>query len=97
MAADDAGADAGRRRPRARTVLVGVCGGIAIYKTVELVRSLVKEGFAPTVVTTDAAKRFVMPLTFAAVSQGPVLDDEHVVAAERRLVPAHRRRPAGAM
>lgn len=63
--------------PDERSVLVGVCGGIAIYKAVELVRSLVKEGFAPTVVTTDAAKRFVMPLTFAAVSQGPVLDDEN--------------------
>jgi phosphopantothenoylcysteine decarboxylase/phosphopantothenate--cysteine ligase len=61
--------------PASRSVLVGVCGGIAIYKAVELVRALVREGFAPMVVTTEAAKRFVMPLTFAAVSQGPVLDD----------------------
>ncbi len=59
-----------------RGVLVGVTGGIAVYKAVELVRSLVKEGFAPDVILTDAAKRFVMPLTFAAVSQRPVLDDE---------------------
>ena len=83
--------------PEARTVLVGVCGGIAVYKAVELVRSLVKEGFTPTVLTTDAAKRFVMPLTFAAVSQGPVLDDEtswqasggwfnHIEAARRARV-----------
>ena len=59
-----------------RTVLVGVTGGIAIYKAVELVRGLVKDGFQPLVVTTEAAQRFVMPLTFAAVSQAPVLDDE---------------------
>jgi phosphopantothenoylcysteine decarboxylase/phosphopantothenate--cysteine ligase len=72
-------ADAGR--PHAphgdeRTVLVGVSGGIAIYKAVELVRVLAREGFAPLVVETDAARRFVMPLTFAAVSQTAVLDDD---------------------
>ena len=58
-----------------RTVLVGVTGGIAIYKAVELVRGLVKDGLQPLVVSTEAAQRFVMPLTFAAVSQAPVLDD----------------------
>ena len=58
-----------------RSVLVGVTGGIAIYKAVELVRGLAKDGFEPFVVTTEAAQRFVMPLTFAAVSQAPVLDD----------------------
>ena len=51
----------------ARTVLVGVTGGIAVYKAVELVRGLVKDGFQPLVVSTPAAQRFVMPLTFAAV------------------------------
>jgi phosphopantothenoylcysteine decarboxylase/phosphopantothenate--cysteine ligase len=59
-----------------RRVLVGVCGGIAIYKSVELVRGLVTEGFLPTVLVTEAAKRFVMPLTFAAVSRAAVLEDE---------------------
>jgi phosphopantothenoylcysteine decarboxylase/phosphopantothenate--cysteine ligase len=58
-----------------RNVLVGVTGGIAVYKAVELVRRLVKEGYSVTVVATEAAERFVMPLTFAAVSQQPVLDD----------------------
>ncbi len=63
-------------KPDERGVLVGVCGGIAIYKAVELVRMLAKEGFAPLVVETEAARRFVMPLTFAAVSQTHVLDDD---------------------
>lgn len=58
-----------------QTVLVGVTGGIAAYKTVELVRALVKDGLRPHVVMTSAAKRFVTPLTFAAVSQAPVLDE----------------------
>jgi len=63
------------RTSPARNVLVGVTGGIAVYKAVELVRLLVKEGYGVTVVATQAAERFVMPLTFAAVSQRPVLDD----------------------
>jgi phosphopantothenoylcysteine decarboxylase/phosphopantothenate--cysteine ligase len=73
---------------------VGVCGGIAIYKAVEVVRSLAKQGFSTTVVETEAARRFVLPLTFAAAAQAPVLDDdvawsasggwfEHIEAARR--------------
>ncbi len=62
--------------PPQRHVLVGVSGGIAIYKAVELVRLLAKEGFGPAVVATEASKRFIMPLTFAAVARAAVLDDE---------------------
>jgi phosphopantothenoylcysteine decarboxylase/phosphopantothenate--cysteine ligase len=57
-------------------VLVGVTGGIAAYKAVELVRGLARDELQPRVVMTAAAQRFVTPLTFAAVSQAPVLDDE---------------------
>ncbi len=64
------------------TVLVGVCGGIAIYKSVELVRGLFKDGLQPRVVMTQAAQRFVTPLTFAAVSQAPVIDDESAWRAD---------------
>lgn len=59
-----------------RRVLVGVTGGIAVYKAVELMRALVREGLTPIVVTTAAARRLVTPLTFAAVSGGAVLDDD---------------------
>ena len=76
-----------------RTVLVGVTGGIAIYKAVELVRGLVKDGLQPLVVTTEAAQRFVMPLTFAAVSQAPRARRRQRLAVERRLVPAYRGGP----
>jgi len=66
-----------------RSVLVGVSGGIAVYKAVELVRLLAKEGLAPRVVETPAARRFVMPLTFAAVAQTAVLDDETAWQGDR--------------
>ena len=76
----------------ARTVLVGVTGGIAIYKAVELVRGLVKDGYQPLVVTTEAAQRFVMPLTFAAVSQAAVLDDAERAATEVAAIIEERRK-----
>src|SRR6202044_3131186 len=49
-------------------VTVGVCGGVAAYKAVELVRLLQDAGLDPHVVMTRAAEEFVKPLTFAAIS-----------------------------
>jgi phosphopantothenoylcysteine decarboxylase / phosphopantothenate---cysteine ligase len=54
-------------------VTVGVCGGIAAYKSVELVRLLQDAGFDPHVVMTEAAEEFVTPLTFAAISGHKVI------------------------
>lgn len=51
-----------------RKITVAVCGGIAAYKAVELVRLLQDAGFDPHVVMTRAAEEFVRPLTFAAIS-----------------------------
>lgn len=51
-----------------RHVLLGVCGGIAAYKSVDLVRRLVDQGAEVRVVMTDSACKFVTPLTFQAVS-----------------------------
>ena len=49
-------------------VTIGVCGGIAAYKSVELVRLLQDAGYDPHVVMTKAAEEFVRPLTFEAIS-----------------------------
>jgi len=49
-------------------VTVGVCGGIAAYKAVEVVRQLQDAGFDPHVVMTRAAEEFIRPLTFAAIT-----------------------------
>jgi phosphopantothenoylcysteine decarboxylase/phosphopantothenate--cysteine ligase len=58
---------------RRTKVTVGVCGGIAAYKSVELVRLLQDAGYDPHVVMTKAAEEFVRPLTFAAISGHKVI------------------------
>lgn len=61
-------------------VFVGVTGGIAAYKTAMLVSRLAQAGAQVTVAMTDAATRFVTPLTFQALSARPVYTSqwEHV-------------------
>jgi phosphopantothenoylcysteine decarboxylase/phosphopantothenate--cysteine ligase len=58
-----------------RRVIVGVGGGIAAYKACELVRELGRAGAQVRVAMTEAAKQFVTPLTFQALSGHPVLTD----------------------
>lgn len=54
-------------------VLIGVTGGIAAYKAADIVSQLVKTDVDVRVVMSEAATRFVAPLTFAALSQQKVL------------------------
>jgi phosphopantothenoylcysteine decarboxylase/phosphopantothenate--cysteine ligase len=54
-------------------VLIGVTGGIAAYKTAEVVSQLVKADCDVRVVMSEAATRFVAPLTFAALTQQKVI------------------------
>ncbi len=56
-----------------RKVTVGVSGGIAAYKALDLVRALQQAGLDPHVVMTASAERFVTPLTFAAISGHKVI------------------------
>jgi phosphopantothenoylcysteine decarboxylase/phosphopantothenate--cysteine ligase len=56
-------------------VVLGVTGGIAAYKAAELTRLFVKAGIVVDVVMTEAATRFVTPMTFQALSGRPVLTD----------------------
>lgn len=53
-------------------IVLGVSAGIAVYKAVELLRLLVKEGADVRVVMSANADKFVTPLTFAALSGNPV-------------------------
>src|SRR6476661_1217579 len=57
-------------------ILVGVSGGVAAYKSCELVRLLVKAGREVQVVMTPAAERFVGPTTFSALSRRPALTEQ---------------------
>src|SRR2546421_6240322 len=57
-------------------VLLGVSGGIAAYRALELVRLAVKAGHAVRVVQTEASTRFVGQASFAALTGAPVLTSE---------------------
>lgn len=59
-----------------KRITLGVTGGIAAYKAAELVRQLVKLGATVKVVMTEAATRFVTPVTFQALSGNPVFSDQ---------------------
>ncbi len=56
-------------------ITLGVTGGVAAYKAAELVRLLQQDGFSVQVVMTRAAREFVTPLTFAALSGQKVIAD----------------------
>ena len=58
-----------------KRVLLGVTGGIAAYKAADLCSRLVKAGAQVDVILTDAATRFVAPLTFSALSGRPARVD----------------------
>ncbi len=54
-------------------VALGVCGGIAAYKAAELARALQERGCTVQVIMTEAARAFVQPLTFAALTNQKVI------------------------
>ncbi|MCF2947266.1 bifunctional phosphopantothenoylcysteine decarboxylase/phosphopantothenate--cysteine ligase CoaBC [Paraglaciecola aquimarina] len=56
-------------------ILLGITGGIAAYKTPDLVRKLIAKGANVRVVVTDSAKEFVSPLSLQAVSSNTVSDN----------------------
>ena len=73
-------------------LIIGVSGGIAAYKTAALVSSLVQGGHGVSVVMTRAARKFVGPATFRALTGRPVATDSfdrhfplgaHIELAER--------------
>lgn len=85
-----------------KTVVLGVSGGIAVYKACDLVSKLKKLGLNVHVIMTKAAAEFVSPLTFQSLSQNYVVSDmfvepktwdvEHITLAKKAdlflIVPA---------
>ncbi len=55
-----------------KTVLLGVTGSIAAYKSAELVRLLQKKGLDVRVIMTEGATKFITPLTLQTLSRNPV-------------------------
>ena len=78
---------------RGRHVVLGVTGGIAVYKSCEIVSRLRKLGVETHVIMTKNATQFVQPLTFETLSNHPVVTDtfarpetwevEHIALAKR--------------
>lgn len=63
-------------------ILLGICGGVAAYKSAELVRLLRQQGANVQVVMTESAKQFITPLTLQSLSGLPVRDSLFDTAAE---------------
>jgi len=70
---------------RGKHIILGVTGGIAAYKSAELVRRLVERGAEVQVVMTAAAREFIGPTTFQALSGRPVRDSLWDAAAEAAM------------
>jgi phosphopantothenoylcysteine decarboxylase/phosphopantothenate--cysteine ligase len=78
---------------KGKNVVIGVAGGIAVYKVVDIVSQLKKQGASVYVIMTQSAANFVTPLTFREISGQPVVVDmwaettnwnvEHISLASR--------------
>ncbi|MDD5284700.1 MAG: bifunctional phosphopantothenoylcysteine decarboxylase/phosphopantothenate--cysteine ligase CoaBC [Desulfuromonadaceae bacterium] len=68
-----------------KRIILGVSGGIAVYKAVELLRLLTKAGAEVHVIMTRAAQEFVTPLTFQTLSGNPVHTELFNLIAEREI------------
>lgn len=85
-----------------KSIVVGITGGIACYKAVEIVNTLVKNNYEVNVIMTTNATKFVTPLTFQTLSKNKVVTDlfdkiekwdtEHITLAQKAdlflIVPA---------
>ena len=60
---------------KGKHIVLGITGGIAAYKSVMLLRLLVKQGAEVQVVMTPSAKEFVTPVTFSSLSGKPVVSE----------------------
>ncbi len=69
-----------------KKILIGVTGGIAAYKTCEIIRELKRNHADVRVVITEAGTKFVTPLTFATLSEHPVLTDMFDKAASNTTI-----------
>ncbi len=68
-----------------KRIVIGVTGGIAAYKSVDLASRLVKAGAQVDVIMTDGAQEFVAPLTFQAITHRPIVTDLFSLLAETEI------------
>jgi phosphopantothenoylcysteine decarboxylase/phosphopantothenate--cysteine ligase len=81
-----------------KRILLGVCGGVAAYKSAELARLLMQQGATVQVVMTASAQEFVTPLTFQALTGNPVITTQWPTSSADDTMPhIHQSREADAM
>src|SRR5579863_8096980 len=68
-----------------KTIVLGVSGGIAAYKSAEIVRALVNAGAKVRVMTTPNAREFITPLTLQTLSQNPVATETFSLTQESEI------------
>ena len=68
-----------------KKILLIICGGIAAYKSLELIRLLKKQNAVIKTIVTRSAKEFVTPLSITSLSQGKVYDDMFSVQNETEM------------
>ncbi len=80
-----------------RHLVLGLSGGIACYKAAELARELVKAGATVQVVMTEAACRFITPVTMQALTGRPVITDQWDARAPANMAHIDLSREADAL
>jgi phosphopantothenoylcysteine decarboxylase/phosphopantothenate--cysteine ligase len=70
---------------KGKPIVLGVSGGIAAYKAAALCSHLVRAGAVVDVIMTDAAREFVAPLTFQALTHRPVVTEMFALLAETEI------------
>ncbi len=60
---------------KGKKIILGICGGIAAYKSVYLLRLLIKAGAEVQVVITPSGKEFITPVTLSSLSGKPVISE----------------------
>jgi phosphopantothenoylcysteine decarboxylase/phosphopantothenate--cysteine ligase len=76
---------AGIRLLKDKNVVLGVTGGIAAYKVADLTSRLVKAGALVDVIMTEAATKFVGPITFQALTHRPVVTEMFALLQETEI------------
>lgn len=68
-----------------KNIILGVTGGIAVYKAVDLASKITQAGAKVRVIMTRSAQEFVTPLTFEAITTNAVITDMFATTAEHRI------------
>src|SRR4030042_923527 len=67
---------------KGKTIVLGITGGIAAYKAADLASKLTQAGARVEVVMTEAATKFITPLTLRNITRRPVITDMFELASE---------------